>query len=196
MAGLCGALWAQSLLISQSGAAKKAPAIDTVFVAGGLIVQFRPPQGWQGDTFVAVVRSPLGIVARKVLLPATGHKGTLQLSRPGIYLLTLHHRRTAARIWAFRRLYVLAPPYNSLPSLKAYHNALVARTPPPPVPPTTEKDLQEALESLHTPMPGAADVPVSLKEEDFSLPEADLDESNLPPTEEPVPELDEEDSSD
>jgi len=45
-------------------------------------------------------------------------------------------------------------------------------------------------------MPGAADVPVSLKEEDFSLPEADLDEPNLPPTEEPVPELDEEDSSD
>ncbi len=194
--GLCGVLWAQTLLISQSGTARKAPAIDTIFVAGGLIVQFRPPQGWQGDTFVAVVRNPLGIVARKVLLPATGHKGLLQLSRPGIYLLTLHHPRTAARIWAFRRLYVLAPPYNSLPSLKAYHNALVARTPPPPVPQAAEKDLQEALESLHSPMPGAADTPVSLKEEDLSLPEADLDESPLTPSEEPIPELNEEDLSD
>lgn len=159
-------------------------------------MQFRPPQGWQQDTFVVVVRSPLGIVARKLLLPALGHKGLLHLSRPGIYLVTLHHRRSAARIWAFRRLYVLAPPYTTLPSLKAYHNALVARTPPPTAAPTTEKGLQEALESLHSPLPGAADMPISLKEKDLTLPETDLEEPVLPASEGTVPDLEEEDLSD
>ncbi len=187
---------AQTLLIRQPGSPGKSPAVDTVFAAGNVVVEFRPPQGWERDTFVAVVRSPLGIVARKLLLPAARHTGVFHLPKPGLYLITLHHRRRSAHLWALRRLYVLAPPYTTVPALKAYHNALVARTPPPPVPPAEEKDLQEALETLHSPLPGAADLAVPLKEEDLTLPETNLEEPALPASEGTVPDLDEEDLSD
>ncbi len=181
--GLIGSfLWGQALLVGRGiGPGGNLQGADSALPAGVLVVRFQLPAGWAQDTFLVLARNALGPVARAQLIPHPTFKGyaygKLTLARPGFYLLTVHRPRGGSKVWASRRLYILAPPYTTIGQVKAYHNALLSRAKSTPTPP--EKVAIAGIppaeaEEIQAPLPGADPIPVSLSEEDFALPELDL----------------------
>ncbi|MCS7188877.1 MAG: hypothetical protein RMJ66_03015 [Bacteroidia bacterium] len=166
--------WAQSVFVGRAiGTTGELIGKDSVFSSvGEIVIQFKLPRGWEKDTFIALIHNPLGIVARKKLVSSASHPlyayGRVSLQRAGLYLLTIHHPRTGARVWGKQRFYLLSPPYNTLPLVRAYHNALLKHA---PTPFSSDPSLEEEIEALHTPLPQAEPISVSLSEEDLTLPE-------------------------
>lgn len=176
--GLVGCVIAQTLLVGRSmGAGGQVVGADTVLPAGPLVVRFSLPAGWQRDTFLLVVRNALGVVARVRLLPQSAPAGQafgrLHVPKPGFYLLTVHHPRTGARVWASRRLYVVAPPYTTVAQVRAYHNALLSRATPSPQIRDKEILSEGEVEAITQPLPDAAPVTIQLSDEDLALPEGE-----------------------
>jgi hypothetical protein len=177
----------------------KLMGLDTAFAFNQqpavLFVQYRVPAGYERDTFLLLVRSALGPISWLSLPPSKTpthlRQVRLQLNRAGVYGLFVYSKRTGGRIWASRRIYILLPPYQTLAKVKAYHNALLAQraksTSPPtadPTPITLPEPPDDPLEK-HLPTPEPA--PLTLSEENFQLPDIDLDpieEPNMPITEE------------
>lgn len=156
---LWGVLLAQKLLVGPSGR-------DTVLSGGKLSIRYLAPVEWQRDTFVLIVRNALGIVARTRLIPRADapHQAELMLTKPGYFVLIVQHPRTGGRIWTSHRLYLLAPPYQTVAQVRAYHNALIARKPPPS---PTPLPANEELLSLTEPFPEVAPLPDIRIEDDF-----------------------------
>lgn len=141
-------LWGQALLVGRAiGAGGSLQGADTALPAGTLTVRFQLPAGWTKDTFLVIARNALGPVARAQLFPHPTYKGyaygKLTLSRPGFYLLAVYRPRGGSKVWATRRMYVLAPPYTTIGQVRAYHNALLNRAKSMPPPP--EKAMGEGL---------------------------------------------------
>jgi len=115
--------------------------IDTIFrfekAPAYLHIQYRVPAGYERDTFLLLVRNALGPLAW-IGLPPTGalRQARLQLSKSGVYGLFIYAKGTGNRIWAFKRIYVILPPYQNLAQVKAYHNALLTQRHSPPAPTT------------------------------------------------------------
>lgn len=123
---------------------------DTALPAGKISVRFTAPAQWQRDTFLLIVRNAAGIVARTRLYPRSNapHAGELSLSKPGYFVLLVHHPRVGGRIWASHRLYILAPPYTTIAQVRAYHNTLLARRASPTAAVPAVDDLSASLEDL------------------------------------------------
>lgn len=182
--GLIGSfLWGQPLLVGRAiGPGGSLQGADTALPAGILTVRFQLPTGWAQDTFLLIARNALGPVARAQLFPHPTFKGyaygKLNLARPGFYLLIVYRPRGGSKVWATRRLYVLAPPYTTIGQVRAYHNALLSRAKSAPTspaqPPTYEPPPAEA-QIIEAPLPDAEPISVSLTEEDFTLPELNLE---------------------
>lgn len=166
-AALFSGIWsvalAQKLLVGPSGR-------DTILSGGRFQIRYMAPAQWQRDTFVLIVRNALGIVARTRLIPRAGapHQAEVSLTRPGFFVLLVQHPRTGGRIWTSHRLYLLAPPYTTVAQVRAYHNALVARKPPPT---SIQPPAAEELITLNEAFPEVAPLPSIDIEDEEILPE-------------------------
>lgn len=142
-------------------------SIDTVFrfekAPAYLYIQYRVPAGYERDTFMLLVRNALGPLTWISLPPSRSaapfRHARLQLGKSGVYGLFIYAKAQGNRVWAFKRIYVILPPYQTLAQVKAYHNALLAKssqkpsTPPldsPPLPEPPDDPVQKALPTSET----------------------------------------------
>ncbi|MCX7607187.1 MAG: hypothetical protein N2170_07995 [Bacteroidia bacterium] len=186
LAWMGSCIMAQTLLTGRAiGSTGEVVGADTVLSGGPIVLRFSLPTGWQKDTFIAVIRNALGPVSRTKLIPHPSYPsfayGRCTLARAGFYLLTVHHPRAGSRLWAHRRLYILAPPYTTIGQVRAYHNALLAQASSKTSPPPSEPSLEKELEALHLPLANSESLSITLTEEDLHLPElGEIDFSREP----------------
>ncbi len=172
--------------------------VDTIFrferSPAVLHIQYRVPSGYERDTFLLLVRNAMGPLAWIALPPVkistSLRQARLQLPRSGVYGLFIYIKGTGSRIWAFKRIYVILPPHQTLAQVKAYHNALLAQRSRQPAPSTTRQDAPPLPEppddplQKDLPVPEPVDVPLPSGEafsfDDISI--ISLDESIDSPT--------------
>ncbi len=155
--------------------------IDTVFrfekAPAYLYIQYRVPAGYERDTFMLLVRNASGPLTWISLPPSRSatpfRQARLQLGKSSVCGLFIYARGKGNRIWAFKRIYVILPPYQTLAQVKAYHNALLAKhSKQPPAPPLDSPPLPEPPDDpLQKALPTSEAVELPPSEEETFLPD-------------------------
>ncbi len=155
--------------------------IDTVFrfekAPAHLYIQYRVPAGYERDTFMLLVRNASGPLTWISLPPSRSatpfRQARLQLGKSSVYGLFIYAKGKGNRIWVFKRIYVILPPYQTLAQVKAYHNALLAKSSQqPPAPPLDSPPLPEPPDDpLQKALPTSEAVELSPSEEETFLPD-------------------------
>lgn len=156
-------------------------SIDTIFrfekAPAHLYIRYRVPAGYERDTFMLLVRNasgPLTWISLPLSRSATPFRqARLQLGKSGVYGLFIYAKGKGNRIWAFKRIYVILPPYQTLAQVKAYHNALLAKnSQQPPAPPLDSPPLPEPPDDpLQKALPTSEAVELPASEEETFLPD-------------------------
>lgn len=162
--------------------------LDTVFrfekPPAVLYIQYQVPSGYERDTLLLLVRNATGPLAWIALPPAKTpnplRQARIQLPKSGVYGLFIYIKGRGNRVWAFRRMYIILPPHQTLAQVKAYHNTLLARRPAQPTSPSSLVDAPTLPEPTEDPLqksfslPEPVDLPLPA-DEDISLVDITID---------------------